>query len=68
MIQYALRSTFNEYYYTKNTHYVDWYEWFKYNDGNIKFNAYNSNSLWIYKVNEEIFREDSEDFRKAISI
>jgi len=66
MIEYALRSTFNDYYYTKNAHYVEWYEWCKFNDRDIVVKDYNFNSLWIYKVNGKIFVDNTDDFSKAL--
>jgi len=66
MIEYALRSTFNDFWYTKNAHYVEWYDWCKFNDRAIVVNDYNNNSLWIFRINGEIFGNNTEEFQKAL--
>ena len=66
MIEYALRSTFNNYFGTTNEHYVEWYAYDKYNDREIDVDNYNKFNLWVYRIDDEIYIEDSEEFRKAI--
>jgi len=64
MIEFALRCTHENY---KNTNFEHYIEWHDYSNLKSDFNINEANfDLWVYKVNNEIYYDNNNDFKQAL--